>query len=191
MLISIVLHMDDLRSTMLNMRQSQNENDWIQNSESISKSLMKLPEISNSKVIGFYSPIQGEADTKLMIVELLKMGKTLCLPKINTTNKIINFFQIIDIMNLVRGTYDILEPNTNIEILPANLQCVVVPGIAFDDSGNRLGYGYGYYDKFLANNNQIIKIGIGFDFQILSEIKPKLLDVKMDVLVTESRVIYF
>ena len=165
MLISIVLHMDDLRSTMLNMRQSQNENDWIQNSESISKSLMKLPEISNSKVIGFYSPIQGEADTKLMIVELLKMGKTLCLPKINTTNKIINFFQIIDIMNLVRGTYDILEPNTNIEILPANLQCVVVPGIAFDDSGNRLGYGYGYYKaNVLSFFNPGARLGSNFSW---------------------------
>jgi len=183
--------MDDLRSSMLNMRKSQNESDWIKNSESTSQLLMKLPEINNSKIIGFYSSIQGEVDTTIMIDELIKMGKTICLPKINTSNKTINFFQIQEIENLVKGHYGILEPNTNIEISPRNLQCVIVPGIAFDDFGNRLGYGYGYYDKFFTNNNQIIKIGIGFDFQILSEIKSKSLDVKIDVLVTESRIIYF
>ena len=97
MLQSIVLQMDDLRSSMLNMRKSQNESDWIKNSESTSQLLMKLPEINNSKIIGFYSSIQGEVDTTIMIDELIKMGKTICLPKINTSNKTINFFQIQEI----------------------------------------------------------------------------------------------
>lgn len=98
-----------------------------------------------------YSSFGSEIDTSKIIITTLSDGKKLFLPKCTDKNGSMIFYRVTDIENLVKGTFGISEPDTN-KCEPAlyfNNALCVVPGISFDRSGHRLGYGKGYYDRFL------------------------------------------
>ncbi len=89
---------------------------------------------------------------------------------------------------LTVGAYGISEPTTSAHPLPHNI-VVVVPAVAFDRLGNRLGRGKGYYDRFLADK-EALKIGVGLDFQLYDQLPTQPHDIAMDIVVTPSEVIY-
>ena len=89
-------------------------------------------------------------------------------------------------MDLVRHRYGMLEPSETCPIFPiAQLQLVVVPGIAFDRKGYRLGYGKGFYDRFLANCPPVIPIGLAYQIQIVEDTFPEAWDVPVQHIFTE------
>jgi len=105
-------------------------------------------------------------------------------------SKTIKFYRIHDTTadSLDEGRHGILEPKeTSAEISEA-IDLLIVPGIAFDIHGNRLGHGTGYYDRFLSRNNKSVTIGLTFDKQVLkAQILPhNVYDMKIDKVVTES-----
>lgn len=91
-------------------------------------------------------------------------------------------------IELTVGAYGISEPTTSAHALPQEA-VVIVPAVAFDRSGNRLGRGKGYYDRFLADNG-VIKIGVALDFQLYNQLPTLPHDIAMDIVVTPSEVIY-
>ena len=109
------------------------------------------------------------------------------MPKVDQGSKTMNFHTIDGIENLKKNHLDISEP-VNGEIC-TNIDVVIVPGIAFDKSGNRLGFGSGYYDKFLNLHASIYKIALAFDFQLIDTIDIQEHDVPMDLIITENRII--
>lgn len=98
------------------------------------------------------------------------------------------FIKINSLENLVTSSYGILEPvgdksNFNVD----NLGLIVMPGLAFDKQGNRLGYGGGYYDKFLSSNKiDNKKIALAYDFQVLDKVPSEKHDIKIDSIITED-----
>ena len=134
----------------------------------------------------FFVSFNSEVDTHDMIRNALK-NKTIIIPKV-AHHEIEPSF-IIDFDNLIPGKFGILEPIETMKIAYKNIDLILVPGIAFDKEGHRIGYGFGYYDKFLKKVPKAIKIGLAFDFQIVDKIPREMHDVPVDLIVTEERVV--
>jgi 5-formyltetrahydrofolate cyclo-ligase len=122
--------------------------------------------------------------TDLLISEAKKLGKTVALPRVEGES--ISFYQHSDNDHLVKGRFGIMEPLPQVGIKGIDL--LVVPGIAFDRRGYRLGYGKGYYDKFLSKN-PTISIGLAYSIQIVQIIPHGSHDRRMDLIATENGIV--
>lgn len=100
-----------------------------------------------------------------------------------------DFYVIRDKSELSIGSYGILEPVTDTIIYPDEKSLIIMPGLVFDTKGNRIGYGGGYYDKYISEYNLGLKAAICFDFQIIEEniIEVEDTDVVPDMIITDSR----
>jgi 5-formyltetrahydrofolate cyclo-ligase len=150
-----------------------------------------------STVVMCYMDFRNEVITTPFIKEMINSKKRIAIPKMvqNKTGGLdIKAFFITDIIeDLKIGKFSIREPKSNIfdEALESEIDLAVVPGIAFDKYKNRIGYGKGYYDRYFRNNlNYMVKIGVAYDFQIVDYIESSDVDVKMDTIVTEKRIIF-
>ena len=141
----------------------------------------------NSKVIMFFVSFNSEVHTHDMIKQAFK-NKLVVVPKV--VHKDIEPSVIIDFDNLIPSNkFGILEPIEEMKIAYKNIDLILVPGVVFDKEGHRIGYGLGYYDKFLRKVPKAIKIGLSFDFQVVDKLPREMHDVPVDFIVTEERVI--
>ncbi len=143
----------------------------------------------NPKNILIYNSFNSEVDTKKIIIFFFKKNFKVYLPAIINNNVYPIRFKAKD--KLIKGRYGIFEPAKKIKLKNINLlDMVIAPGIGFDKNGNRIGFGKGYFDKFLSKlNKKIIKVGLAFTKQITKKIPAKKHDVKMDFLITEKEII--
>lgn len=176
-----------LRSEILGKRNQLSKDDILQRSEKIKETVFNLEQFKKSKIIMFFVSFNNEIGTHDMIKAAFA-SKTVIIPKVEH-NKI-EPSVILDFDNLVpTGKWEILEPIELMKIAYKNIDLVFVPGIAFDKNGYRLGYGFGYYDKFLKKVPKAVKIGLCFDFQVVDKIPREMHDVPVNFIVTEERVI--
>ncbi|MDD5686241.1 MAG: 5-formyltetrahydrofolate cyclo-ligase [Elusimicrobia bacterium] len=181
------MNKQDIRKKILAIREEINKKEVDVNSEKILKKLFKLREFCDARRVSFYVSFKNEVDTRKMIESSLKLKKDVFLPKI-VKNKLM-LVKIKDLKNLVSGKYGILEPETKGNNLKNNfnLDAVIVPGVVFDKQCNRIGFGKGYFDKFLKNISTV-KIGLSHSFQVLKRIPVSEKDVPMDFVITEKRI---
>ena len=175
-----------LKDSILNKRNSLTKEKIIEKSEKIKSSLFNLQPYKQSKTPMFFVSFNSEVNTHDIIRESLGR-KTIVVPKV--AHHEIEPSIIIDFDNLIEGKLGILEPIEVMQIAYKNIDLVLVPGIAFDKEGHRIGYGFGYYDKFLRKVPKAVKIGLCFDFQVVDRIPREAHDVPVDFIVTEERVI--
>jgi len=152
-------------------------------STKIQKKLGKIFAFKNAKKIGVYYPIGSEIYTQDIIQELLSNGKEVFLPKVIGEN--MEFRKITDFSSLEMGSFDIMEPKEECPI-DNNLDVILVPTVGISKSGVRLGYGYGFYDRFLAKN-MTVTISPVLEKQIIKNIPKSEHDVIMDWIVTEDK----
>jgi len=165
-------------------------------SEGIAQRLNQLEYVKKAKSIMCYVSFGNEVDTHALIKEWVNEGKQVCVPCIDTSSKKDRYMhgvKITDFNELIAsGIYGILEPpllECNI-IEPNMFDIVIIPGSVFDINKNRMGYGAGFYDRFLKKiSRECYKIGICFEFQVLEKIPYNEYDVPLDLLVTEKRII--
>ena len=140
----------------------------------------------NSDYVGSYVDYNFELSTNSINKYLIEKNINICLPKINSQSKEINFFKFSTGTKLIKNKYNILEPKVTNEIIFPKL--VLVPLLAFNESGFRLGYGGGFYDKYFSSQEEkdIIKVGLGFSFQKANQIPIESHDQKLDWILTES-----
>lgn len=140
----------------------------------------------NSDYVGSYVDYNFELSTNSLNKHLIEKNINICLPKINSQSKEINFFKFSTGTKLIKNKYNILEPEVTNEIIFPKL--VLVPLLAFNESGFRLGYGGGFYDKYFSSQEEkdIIKVGLGFSFQKANQIPIESHDQKLDWILTES-----
>jgi len=162
-------------------------------SSKIKESLFALDEFKKSKKIMFYVSFNNEVSTIDIIKELLmKKEKTIIVPYVLKKNPILQLSELRNINELEPKTFGISEPKENYirEFNYKKLDIIILPGIAFDQNGHRIGYGYGYYDRFLKKlDKNVIKIGFAFDFQLVEKIHEERHDVPVDIVVTDRRVL--
>ena len=159
-------------------------------SKEIAKKFLKTRDYLNSKNIFTYYPFRSEIDTTIIIKKALKEYKNIILPRVEGT--LLNLYFVNDVnAQLQKSSYGITEPIpsscTRANVVDINL--AIVPGLAFDRNLNRLGYGGGFYDKILRNLPQgIKKIALSFDIQIVPNIPVQDYDIKIDMIITESKI---
>ncbi|HWJ03001.1 MAG TPA: 5-formyltetrahydrofolate cyclo-ligase, partial [Verrucomicrobiae bacterium] len=139
-----------------------------------------------------YLDFRGEVETTQLVLDALAMGKRVIVPVCNP-DKTITPKEIRNLTeDLESGTWGIREARVECpEIDPAEIDLVLVPGVGFDQQGNRLGYGAGYYDRFIPRLRQNVPlVALAFEAQILPDITPDPHDHPMDLVVTEERIIH-
>ena len=136
----------------------------------------------NAKNIMIYSTIRSEIGTNMLMEQMFRDKKTVILPKVEKESFSISPIKINSRQELKSGNYGILEPVSK-ELFPKrDIDLVLTPGLAFDKSNNRLGYGAGYYDRFFADFDGL-KIGVCYEEMLLSKIPSDEYDIKMDFVI--------
>ena len=135
-----------------------------------------------------YLNMRGEVETTGLLEGLLNSGKQVCAPVVDTEQLELIPRRIQNLeTELVRHPYGMLEPNAACPISPIeHLQLIVVPGIAFDHNGYRLGYGKGFYDRFLVKCPHAVAIGLAYQIQLVEDTFPQAWDVPVQHIFTEK-----
>ena len=156
----------------------------------IAERLFNRPEYRDARIIYCYMSFKDEADTASIIDESLRLGKQVALPRVTGKRKM-EFFFISGQKDLVTGFMGIKEPaGYCLEAsAPSEDALVLLPGLAFDRSGARLGYGGGFYDTYLAKHAGCKKAALAYSAQIAPEIPTEPVDVKTDMIITEKELI--
>lgn len=158
---------------------NQKEEDRNRKSRLIKQKLFRISVFKKAKTVMLYIAFDGEVDTQDMIKEAQDLGKTIAVPVCRKKRKIVPCI-LKDSPKLVRGLYGISEPAIKKPLKVEDIDVVVVPGVAFDKQGNRLGRGKGYYDRFLRKlPSRGSTIGLAFDFQILPSLPATKRDVRL------------
>ncbi len=157
-------------------------------SQQIVDAVMHWIQREGSDTVMLYLSMQSEVETDGLLEGLLHAGKRVCAPVVDTERNSMIPRQIRDgKTDLVRHRYGMLEPSTVCPIFPvAQLQLIVVPGITFDLKGYRLGYGKGFYDRFLVNCPHAVSIGLAYQIQIIEDTFPEAWDVPVQHIFTET-----
>lgn len=179
-----------IRQRILTVRSKLSEEEWQQKSLQIVDKIMETKIFQKSDVILAYLDYNKEVNTRYLIQQAWNLGKKVYVPKVNGDT--MSFHLIHDFEELVSGFRGILEPlGINEEWNAALLQTslMIMPGVVFDKERHRIGYGKGYYDRFLSNkmNHKMLStIAVCFDCQLLDVIPYEEFDYKPDILYTES-----
>jgi 5-formyltetrahydrofolate cyclo-ligase len=162
-------------------------------SQIICRKFVELPEYAGAETVMFYVDVRAEVRTRHYLPTALKHGKRIVVPY--CVDGELELFHLEDMSELTVGMYKILEPRPELRELPekkievAELDLIMVPGVAFDRSGARMGHGFGYYDKLLehARMNTPL-VALAFECQLFEEIPTQAHDVFMDKILTESAI---
>ncbi|MCK1999013.1 5-formyltetrahydrofolate cyclo-ligase [Psychrobacillus psychrodurans] len=129
-----------------------------------------------------------EVDTWSIIKQLWSMGKNVVVPKCSPSDKSMVFYQILNFDQLERVYMHLLEPNPlkSKAIIPQEIDILVVPGIVYSETGYRIGYGGGYYDRFLTNFSGDT-ISLAFDIQVVEFVEYDMFDIPVDKIITPNQ----
>ena len=182
---------EKLRITFLEKRLELSEEDHNEKSFDIANHCLKLP-IWNLEYFHLFLPIKikAEIDTSLILTILQGRDKQVIVPKVNRTN--LQHILLTDSTKIITNSWGIPEPNDGILIDPKQLDVIFIPLLGYDKKGNRVGYGKGFYDAFLANcKPRVIKVGLSF-FEAVNQIdgiRPE--DAPLNYCVTPQGVVNF
>lgn len=139
--------------------------------------------------IACYVSVGKEVETHRLIEDALKAGKQVGVP-VTKAKGMMDFQQILSLDELKPARFGLLEPELDMDLVMASedVDLVLVPGLAFDRKGNRLGFGGGYYDRYLARC-KAVKVGLAYPFQVVDVVPVSDYDVPMDWLVTETEIV--
>jgi 5-formyltetrahydrofolate cyclo-ligase len=187
---------NEIRKRMLEVRNNLTQENIKAKSELIVQRLFQTPEYNEAHNILLYANFNNEVATGKIFEDAIKRGKRVYYPKSDALTNTMDFYRILMMTQLQKGYMGIMEPrgidistryrlNTNEDTL------IIVPGVAFDIEGYRLGYGKGFYDKYMADKRQMSTIALAFSEQIVDAIPHDTHDIKMDKIVTEEIIYSF
>ncbi|HVP88502.1 MAG TPA: 5-formyltetrahydrofolate cyclo-ligase [Casimicrobiaceae bacterium] len=158
----------------------------------IVRTLTARPDYAAARTLLLTLPYGSEWDTRLLLAVALEQGKTIAVPRVNLERRMLDIHVVCDLRRDVEPGYrGIPEPSTSCPPMElAAIDWVLVPGVAFDARGHRVGYGGGYYDRLLpALPNSAARIAAAFELQIVDEVPTAPHDFALDAIVTELQVI--
>lgn len=162
-------------------------------SESVGRRLFDLPEFCKSRTVLFFVGFGTEVSTISMIERAVEQGKTVVAPRVCEDSDHLELRQVSNpAKELSEGAMGILEPKRACPEVPlGRIDLIIVPAVAWDSEGYRVGYGGGFYDRLLARNENGITVGLGFECQIVQQVPRAQHDLGVDMLITEERVLRF
>lgn len=171
---------DRIKKLRLNLIKEQ----VLKESEFIYKQIIDSKILERAEVIMSYMSFQNEIDTEKINEYIISCGKKLLLPKM-LDREIIKAIEYTGEFK-IDNSFGIKEPVG--EIYNGDIDLIIVPGVVFDREGNRIGYGRGYYDRFLKLYPRVRKISLAYEFQILDRLEVEEHDEKIDVIVTKNNI---
>ncbi len=194
--MDILSQKKELRKEAKSYRKSLSENDRLDKSSAIISNLKALKEYQKAEVILMYASLPDEVETLSLIRELTEEGKKSVYCPVTQGDEM-EFYRISSVDDLKEGNFHVLEPESLAEwrlVLQNDVHyCMLMPGLMFDKRGNRLGYGKGYYDKYLARvpkDVNLTTIALSYEAMVKDAIPVEETDWRADYIVTENEVIY-
>lgn len=177
-----------IRNKILNIRNSLSEDECMMKSAAILKRLYGLDAFLRAYKVGMYASIGSEVITYPLIGRAQILDKGVAFPEVTDKDKSEMIFKyIMKVSDLKKGYMSIPEPKDS-KIVMEHPDVLIIPLVAFDDKLNRVGYGKGFYDRYLSSHPEIVKIGLAYECQKAEEIDFSENDVKCDFIITEERV---
>lgn len=152
--------------------------------EIILKNLYKMEFYKNAERIYLYVNYNQEVNTSILIDEGIKEGKEIFVPRVDGEE--MEFYRIFSREELESGAYGILEPKKGCMSDEGHSGLMILPGLAFDKKHHRIGYGGGFYDRYLEKYPDFYKAALCYDFQVFEEIMTEELDIPVDIVISES-----
>jgi 5-formyltetrahydrofolate cyclo-ligase len=179
-----------LRKQMLFLRRSLTHEEWSVSSRLAQNNLLSMQEYLATSCIALYAPIQNEIDTADILVTSFESNKLVLYPVVSGRIMMLRQLKCGD--NLIINEYGIPEPApTGADLFADVAELIVVPGVVFDQAGHRIGFGKGYYDRFLDHPaRKALLLGLCHDFQVTDDnIPAERHDIRMDFVITDKRII--
>lgn len=176
-----------IRKQMKQLRADMTRTERFEKSMQIFEQLITVPEFKRADRIYTYVSMDNEIDTIMFIDYSLSLEKRVFVPRVS--GKDMEFYEISDISELNPGYMGIYEPDINgkePDYSRTGFMCM--PGLAFDRSYNRIGYGGGFYDRYLSVENKLYKAALAYEAQLLESIPAQDGDVRPDMIVTEESI---
>lgn len=176
-----------IRKQMKQLRADMTRTERFEKSMQIFEQLITVPEFKRADRIYTYVSMDNEIDTIMLIDYSLSLEKRVFVPRVS--GKDMEFYEISDISELSPGYMGIYEPDINgkePDYSRTGFMCM--PGLAFDKSYNRIGYGGGFYDRYLSVENKLYKAALAYEAQLLESIPAQDGDVRPDMIVTEENI---
>ena len=177
----------EIRKEILNKRSAMSSLDVNTLSAGICRRLAMTEQYNNAENVCLYMPIKNEADVTLLIDALRRNGRTVWLPRVIGGH--MDFYIYNEDTPLISGAFGIREPDSKTVLVPDSRTLVVMPGAVFSVKRGRIGYGGGYYDRFLEENSRCMTAAVCYDFQIIDEVPAEAHDIKPQIIVSEKRII--
>lgn len=179
-----------LRKQLLSKRSLIRKEDWIERSRLIKNQFLKSPEYQKASFVHCFVSMneKNEVDTHSLLREMLNQGKKVVVPLTDFKENTLSHSSLETFDNLIENKWGVLEPG-KLNPAPEILDIILVPLLGADKHGNRLGYGKGFYDKFLEQSDAL-KIGLVFKDFILKKIPIEPFDQPLDGLISEEGIFY-
>lgn len=181
---------NSLRAQLLQLRSQMPADLALRQSLAVQQRFLALPEFAAARTVALYSPIRDEVGTSAILEELLAQGKIPLFPRLVGSH--LEFVAVSDPAQMLPGRFGIPEPQGGEAVPLAGIELMAVPGVGFDRSGHRIGYGKGYYDRLLQHRRQGgCLVGLAFDLQLIDRLPAEGHDVRMDLVLTASQELRF
>jgi 5-formyltetrahydrofolate cyclo-ligase len=153
--------------------------------------LQKNADFKKSGVVAAFASIRGEIDTYPILEGVLAAGKKLALPHVSKDKTQLRFYEVKDLNGLTPGEFGILCPEPVHAVAMDKIDLILVPGLAFDRKGYRLGFGKGYYDRALPNlRPSALSVGLCYSFQLVDSVPAGTHDIPVKALLHEKDLEY-
>ena len=177
-----------IRTEILKRRSALSKDEVADKSRAICRKIVSCEQFVQAEIILLYLDFNHEVETGLIWEKAQKMGKHVAAPRLIGSQMV--FARIQSEKDLIPGKWGIPEPKKNCPVIREHdsRTGVIMPGVAFDCSRNRIGYGGGYYDRYFAGYDSVYKIAAAYDLQIVEQVPAEPFDLKPDCIVTESHI---
>jgi 5-formyltetrahydrofolate cyclo-ligase len=180
-----------LRGTMINKRMSVSESRALAAAQKLYPALQELPGLDGMRTVSGFVAARGEIPMEPLLKALLASGRRLALPRVCRDENLMRFHAVHCLGDLTPGAFGILEPKPSSPVLPEKeIDLVLVPGVAFDRKGGRVGFGKGFYDLSLPHfRPETPRVGVCYTFQLVENAPQVEKDQKVDFLLTDEGLI--
>ncbi|MGX9135262.1 5-formyltetrahydrofolate cyclo-ligase [Rummeliibacillus sp. JY-2-4R] len=180
----------ELRKIIMNELKMLSQNTYKEKSALIHKKLLEEPAVKKANMIGITLSSFPEVETWSLIETFWKAKKKVVVPKCEPKTREMSFYEITSFDQLETVYMHLSEPipHRTVKVVKSQIDCLIVPGLAYDRQGYRLGFGGGYYDRFLSNYKEPT-ISLAFNKQLVEKIPRDDYDIPIEKIITEHEII--
>lgn len=176
----------DIRKRILARRSAMSEEEWSEKSCLIAKRVIEHAFFLCAEEIYCYIDCRREAGTRAILRKAWELGKKIAVPRVNGSE--MEFYYVQSLEELEEGYFHIPEPKKSCPLAEGEHVLVILPGAAFDKSRSRIGYGKGFYDRYLEKHAGYRTMAAAFEFQVLDGIPSDRHDIRPEIIVTEEKI---